>query len=861
MRLLRGEEPLPQTEPEVRAIVGELKASRNFELAARLIAHFRQARLLAGTKSESWLAQQHVQATYKNQNVPLAVRASNALALLEASFDLAGCRDQETLGIAGSVYKLLWEATARKVHLESALGYYLKGHELGCLGDRGYTGINAAFLCEALTASDSGGMLGELLSGTALRAKAARIREELIAQLTPLAEAECAAEAADWWLLVTLAEAHFGAKDYPAATKWLARAMGLQGVARWQQDATAQQMIRLWQLQGGSGSTLRELRGSHADQAIELLMADSVAGVKEALIGRVGLGLSGGGYRASLYHIGVLAKLAECDLLRYVEVVSCVSGGSIVGAQYYLEVQSLLERKSDDEITRQDYIDVVESVMRAFLEGTRFNVRMQAFADFRANLRMGLDPSYSRTERAAELFDRELFSRVSRGISRQSGRNGPITLDELRIRPKGGSPDFDRRFDNWRRRARVPELILNCTTLNTGHNWQFTPRWLGEPPCVRNDIDCNYQLRRAHFEDVPESYRRFPLRRAVGASASVPALFEPVVLEGLFPNKTVRLVDGGVHDNQGVFGLLEQDCTVMLLSDASGQTESQDDPAGGFLTPLMRSSDILQARVRVDAIESLELRVEAKLARGLMYVHLKRELQEPAVDWIDCNDPGGGETGIPLDARPTSYGIPRDMQKALSAIRTDLDCFGEVEAYGLMTSGYRMTEADPFLRQLMLQVMEVEDIRSLEKPWQFLQVEEAWRDGAPMRRELLEYLQVASRLPFKAWHLDRAVRVKGCVGAVMLAAVGPVAILAVDRLDVSEGGWGLAFLLTVTTAVIAFAVLSAGKQQLWAIRRAAVFIGGFLFAMAAKLQVRYFDPIYLRLGQLSRYLRGAAPVG
>jgi len=58
---------------------------------------------------------------------------------------------------------------------------------------------------------------------------------------------------------------------------------------------------------------------------------------------KFGLALSGGGFRASLFHIGVLAKLAELDVLRRVEVLSCVSGGSIIGAHYYLQLRETLE--------------------------------------------------------------------------------------------------------------------------------------------------------------------------------------------------------------------------------------------------------------------------------------------------------------------------------------------------------------------------------------------------------------------------------------------------------------------------------------------------------------------------------------
>jgi predicted acylesterase/phospholipase RssA len=56
-------------------------------------------------------------------------------------------------------------------------------------------------------------------------------------------------------------------------------------------------------------------------------------------VGKVGLALSGGGMRAALCHIGVLARLAELDALRHIDVISCVSGGSIVGAYYYMKLK------------------------------------------------------------------------------------------------------------------------------------------------------------------------------------------------------------------------------------------------------------------------------------------------------------------------------------------------------------------------------------------------------------------------------------------------------------------------------------------------------------------------------------------
>src|SRR5215467_8724404 len=50
---------------------------------------------------------------------------------------------------------------------------------------------------------------------------------------------------------------------------------------------------------------------------------------------------------------------------------------------------------------------------------------------------------------------------------------------------------------------------------------------------------------------APPDYQHFRLGHAVAASSSVPGLFEPLVLPDLYKGKTVRLVDGGVYDNQG----------------------------------------------------------------------------------------------------------------------------------------------------------------------------------------------------------------------------------------------------------------------------------------------------------------------
>ena len=181
-----------------------------------------------------------------------------------------------------------------------------------------------------------------------------------------------------------------------------------------------------------------------------------------------------------------------------------------------------------------------------------------------------------------------------------------------------------------------------------------------------------------YYDEAPPAFQRIRLGAAVGSSAAVPGIFEPLSFDGLYPDRIIRLVDGGVCDNQGVASLQEQDCRVMLVSDASGQMESQRAVSAGAFGVLLRTNDVFQARIRTAQHHDLKGRRRSGLLRGFMFVHLKGDLEGDPVDWIACQDPYDASD----DARPpsrrgplTRYGIAKDVQALLSGIRTDLDSF------------------------------------------------------------------------------------------------------------------------------------------------------------------------------------------
>ncbi|MBI4662047.1 MAG: DUF4062 domain-containing protein [Verrucomicrobia bacterium] len=744
--ILRQKSGLPE---ELLALAGRLKGVRQFGYARKLLDLAAQSPNLDKTPAlRLKIGQQRALCTYQDPDQPRTARFKAALQILQEVDNLDLTTNQETLGLAGAIHKRLWQVDGQRRHLDRALSFYLRGYERGVAEDYGYTAINAAFVLDLLASielTEPAAPRAIRDTARAFRQQATGIRREVLAVLLPMPKKYPDRELdRKWWFLVTMAEAHFGLRQFAETRLTLKRAAALPDVAAWEFETTARQLVALIRAQREPEAAKDRIASDHPE-AVRVLtefLGGNTTAHRTALLGKVGLALSGGGFRASLFHIGVLAKLAELDLLRHVEVLSCVSGGSIVGAHYYLEARRLLQTKRDAQITGDDYVQLVQRLAADLLAGVQTNIRTRVAASFISSLKAAFLPYYSRTERLGKLLDQRIFARV-----RDGEQDHPRRLAGLFIRPLGEPDEFAPKHDNWRRQSKVPILILNATTLNTGHNWQFTASWMGEPPDnLDSEVNGTERLRRMYYDDAPAPHNEMLLGRAVAASACVPGLFEPITLTGLYPDRLVRLVDGGVHDNQGIASLLEQDCTVLLVSDASGQMNTLDAPSIDPVGVPLRSNSILMARVREAQFAELAARRSSSLLRGLMFLHLKKDLLAAAVDWEGCADYNRSE--IPQTKALTSYGLAQDTQSALSALRTDLDSFSEAEAAALMTSGYRMTER--FVADAMAEFPS--KAPALVK-WWFLAVEKAMQarpDEAAKSARLLELLEVGRQRTFKA---------------------------------------------------------------------------------------------------------------
>jgi hypothetical protein len=366
-----------------------------------------------------------------------------------------------------------------------------------------------------------------------------------------------------------------------------------------------------------------------------------------------------------------------------------------------------------------------------------------------------------------------------------------------------------------------------------------------------------------YYEDAPEGHRRVRLGHAVAASSCVPALFEPLALTNLYYGLVVRLVDGGVYDNQGTASLLDQGCNILLVSDASGQMNTENNPGGGLLSVPLRTNSVLQSRVRVAQYRELSAQRRASTLRGLMFIHLKKDLPVKPMDWIDCPDP---QDALAHDLPVTKYGINKGAQERLAAIRTDLDSFSDAEAKALMISGYRMAESE-----LRSSLPELDQSNRSVADWQFMKFSELLT-RADIAPSMMGLLSAASSLAFKIWRLSRPLQASSIILATILVGLfgwycwgnwdGRIVTIYMGDfyLNAWRLTWGDAVLAVITIA--AFSLLPAFARNILRVvdyRKTAyeITVGvamGLFGWIAAQLHLRVFDKIYLWWGSEKRLL-------
>ncbi|HKF46455.1 MAG TPA: patatin-like phospholipase family protein [Terracidiphilus sp.] len=298
---------------------------------------------------------------------------------------------------------------------------------------------------------------------------------------------------------------------------------------------------------------------------------------------RLALTLSGGGFRATLYHLGVIRFLYEAKLLPDVRRIVAVSGGSVLAAHLILNWDRYTHDQVSFDLAAREILDFASSDVRGRV------VRRWLFAWLSVLPRLTRKKHWTFTNLLQGEY-RRLF--------------GSATLGDLN--PAGGSR---------------PHVFLNCTSLSTGSPCCFTRSgftWYDE-----SDLE------------HPITAPGIDLSLAVAASSAFPPLFPPIAVshESLscdlreFPHPHF-LTDGGIFDNLGINRMLRYDkdrgdIDQIIISDAEGNFDWDFDNAYTLVTTRnIRASDLLMKRV-----SSLEYERAHDLKDRIVTFAIRTEIQ------------------------------------------------------------------------------------------------------------------------------------------------------------------------------------------------------------------------------------------
>ena len=346
----------------------------------------------------------------------------------------------------------------------------------------------------------------------------------------------------------------------------------------------------------------------------------------------IALCLSGGGFRAALFHAGALRRLNDLGVLSRVRTISSVSGGSIASG-LLATVWPRLQRDGD-RFTNLG--PLFEEPLRAFCGR---NIRNRALLWGRLDPRNWprlLSSTFSATDLLVAEYERLL---------------GSVRLSALPAHPR---------------------FVFCAANLETGVSFELSARSIGD-----------YVL--GYTEPG-----RFTVAEAVAASSSFPFAFPPLVravdvdaftggdpkavASGFRPGPRVALTDGGVYDNMGLEPAWKTHATV-LVSDGGTPFEIRARPRTWLVPRLQRSFQVV-------ANQALAVRKRWLVAAYLRGVY-------GGAYWGLGTD--RDEYRAPGAAEPAGYS-GRVLDR-LRVVRTDLDRFSPNEQSVLMNHGWALAGA------------------------------------------------------------------------------------------------------------------------------------------------------------------------
>jgi NTE family protein len=263
----------------------------------------------------------------------------------------------------------------------------------------------------------------------------------------------------------------------------------------------------------------------------------------------MGLCLSGGGFRAMLFHVGSLWRLNEAGLLNQFDRISSVSGGSIASALLGLRWNQL---DFDSQGVAARFKDRVVEPLRSLARRT---------IDEKAIAVGAITPFVTISGQVVKAYDKHLFDGAK--------------LTDIPAKPR---------------------FVINATNVQSGALWRFSSPYMAD-----------YRVGR-----ILATKRTVSLAEAVAASSAFPPFLSPMVLSfrhsDYEPKETedlhfepyttdVVLTDGGVYDNLGLETVWKRYKTV-LVSDGGAGMAAEPDPKRDWAQHSFRVTMLIDNQVR-----------------------------------------------------------------------------------------------------------------------------------------------------------------------------------------------------------------------------------------------------------------------
>ena len=350
----------------------------------------------------------------------------------------------------------------------------------------------------------------------------------------------------------------------------------------------------------------------------------------------IGIALSGGGFRAMLFHAGALLRFDELGLLAQTKRFSSVSGGSIATG-YLACVWSKLKQDG----FRNFKSTFVEPILE--FSGQKIDV---------VDALTGSLPWTSAAEEVADSYDRHLFAKR--------------TLQDL--------PD-------------EPRFVFCATNLQSGVLWRFSKPYAGDYVVGRLDQPkLRLALAVAASSAFPPLLSPLALTLPEGSFKSWENGPGPVPDAELAQfRKRILLTDGGVYDNHGIEPIVKRYATV-FVSDGGAPFSRQSELGTDWISQLRRVLDVTDNQVR--ALRRRDL-IDRLIAGNLIADEAKL-VNEHAIGRM------GAYWGIDTDPRklnpPGALPCEPSATHKLAQVSTRLSDLGAQTSKQLVNWGYAICD-------------------------------------------------------------------------------------------------------------------------------------------------------------------------